>query len=207
LLIKNKNARIGNLLVVLALLFLMLFPIANSLVTYSATVVITPENIVIISDSDSARILREITAESGADSSAAVSEDILNLLIDDDLTTGEQIIYNHPGNNKDYAQWYRIDSEPSDYSKVEIRVYFSNLEVTPYEWRVFVYQSDADNINTGYYVDGSSTSTGWTTIDVSSIIHQLDGQGFMKVRLISMMSQKNKGKIVFVSEMEWKLTT
>ena len=206
MLIKSKNARIGNLIVVLSLLFLMLFPIADSLVTYSATVVITPENIVIISDSDSARILREITAESDADSSTAVSEDILNFLIDDDLSTGEQIIYNHPGNNKDYAQWYRIDSEPSDYSKVEIRVYFSNLEVTPYEWRVFVYQSDADNINTGYYVDGSSTSTGWTTIDVSSIIHQLDDQGFMKVRLISMVGQKNKGKIVFVSEMEWKLT-
>jgi hypothetical protein len=205
-LISSENARIVNLMVVLALLFLMLFPIADSLVSYSATVVITSENIVIISDSDSARALGEITAESDADTSAGVSEDILNLLIDDDLSTGEQIVYNYPGNNKDYAQWYRIGSDPSDYSKVEIRVYFSNLEMTPYEWRVFVYQSDADNINPRYYVDGSSTSTGWTTIDVSSIIHQLDGQGFMKVRLISRVGQKNKGKIMFVSEMEWKLS-
>jgi hypothetical protein len=185
----------------------MLFPIANSLSTYTAIVLITPQNIAIISDPDSATMLIDITAETGADSSAASSEDILNLLIDDDPSTGGEVIYNRAGNNKDYAHWYRIDSESSNYSKVEIRVYFSNLEVTPYEWRVFVYQSDADNINTGYYVDGSSSATGWTAIDVSSIIHQLDGQGFMKVRLISKMTSRNQGKTVIVSEMEWQLTT
>jgi len=205
-LLNSKNESRGNLMVALSLLFLMLVPIANSLVTYTATVVITPQHIITTSDPDSARSLMLITAESDPDSSAASSEDILNLLIDDDPSTGGEIIYNHAGNNKDYAQWYRIDSESSNYSKVEIRVYFSTLEVTPYEWRVYVYQSDADNINTGFYVDGSSSATGWTTIDVSSIIHQLDGQGFMKVRLISSMTSRNKGKIVIVSEMEWKLT-
>ena len=203
---RSKNRRFGNLVFALVLLLLIIAPTANSLVIYTATVVITPQNIAIISDPDSATMLMLITAESGPDSSAASSEDILNLLIDDDLSTGGEIIYNHAGNNKDYAQWYRIDSESSNYSKVEIRVYFSTLEVTPYEWRVYVYQSDADNINTGFYVDGSSSATGWTTIDVSSIIHQLDGQGFMKVRLISSMTSRNKGKIVIVSEMEWKLT-
>jgi hypothetical protein len=179
---------------------------ADSLIIYTATVVITPQNSVIISDPDSARMLVLITAESGADSTADRSEDILNSLIDDDLSTGGEIVYNHAGNNKDYAHWYRLDSESSNYSKVEIRVYFSTLEVTPYEWRVFVYQSDADNINTGFYVDGSSSTTGWTTIDVTSIIHQLDGQGFMKVRLTSTMSNRNKGKMIFVSEMGWQLT-
>ena len=204
--IKSKNSRHENLIIVLPLLFLIIVPIANSLITYTSTVVMTPQYIITISDPDSARILREITAESNADSSAAVSEDILNLLIDDNLTSGEEIIYNHLGNNKDYAHWYRIDSESSDYFKVEIRVYFSTLEVTPYEWRVFVYQADANNINTGSYVDGSSSVTGWTTIDVTSIIHQLDGQGFMKVCLISRVAQANKGKIIVVSEMEWQLT-
>jgi hypothetical protein len=206
LLITSKNGSHRNLIIVLPLLFLIIVPIANSLITYTSTVVMTPQYIITMSDPDSARILREITAESDADSGAAVSEDILNLLIDDDLGTGEEIIYNHPGNNKDYAHWYRIDSESSDYFKVEIRVYFSTLEVTPYEWRVFVYQADANNINTGYYVDGISSATGWTTIDVTSIIHQLDGQGFMKVRLISKVGQANKEKIIFVSEMEWQLT-
>ena len=85
-------------------------------------------------------------------------------------------------------------------------MYFSSLEVLPYDWVVYVYQSDANNINTGYYVEGSSATTGWTTIDVTSIIHQLDGQGFMKVRLISSMSNRNKGTIASVSEMEWNLT-
>ena len=202
----SKNGNLGNLIIVTTLFFLMLFPIANSLSTYTAIVLITPQNIAIISDPDSATMLIDITAESGPDSSAASSEDILNLLIDDDLSTGGEVIYNYAGNNKDYAHWYRLDSESSNYSKVEIRVYFSNLEVTPYEWRVFVYQSDANNINTGFYVDGSSSATGWTTIDVTSIIHQLDGQGFMKVRLISSMTARNKGKIITVSEMEWKLT-
>jgi hypothetical protein len=206
-LIISKNGNLGNLIIVTTLFFLMLFPIANSLSTYTAIVLITPQNIAIISDPDSATMLIDITAETGADSSAASSEDILNLLIDDDPSTGGEVIYNRAGNNKDYAHWYRIDSESSNYSKVEIRVYFSNLEVTPYEWRVFVYQSDADNINTGYYVDGSSSATGWTAIDVSSIIHQLDGQGFMKVRLISKMTSRNQGKTVIVSEMEWQLTT
>jgi hypothetical protein len=206
LLIKCRNRSLGNLLFVLALLFLILVPIASSLVTYTATVVINPQQIMTISDPDSAGKLVEITAESGADSSATTSEDILDLLIDDNFSTGSEVIFNYAGNNKDIAQWYRLNSESSDYSKVEIRVYFSTLEVTPYDWRVHVYQLDADNINAGYYVDGSSSATGWTTIDVSSIIHQLDGQGFMKVRLISSMSNRNKGKIVTVSEMEWILT-
>jgi hypothetical protein len=206
LLIKGKNRGLGNPIFVFALLFLILVPIANSLVTYTATVVITPQQIITISDPDSARKLVEITAESGADSSATTSEDILNLIVDDDISTGEEVVFNYAGNNKDSAQWYRLDSESSDYVKVEIRVYFSTLEVIPYEWRVLVYQPDANNINTGYYVDGSSSATGWTTIDVSSIIHQLDGQGFMKVRLISSMSNRNKGKIIIVSEMEWALT-
>ena len=191
----------------LFLLLLIIAPAANSLVIYTATVVITPQNIAIISDPDSATMLMLITAESGADSSAASSEDILNLLIDDDPNSGGEIIYNHAGNNKDYAHCYRINSESGNYSKVEIRVYFSTLEVTPYEFRVFVYQADADNINTGYYVDGSLSTIGWTTIDVSSIIHQLDGQGFMKVRLISSMTRRNQGKTAIVSEMKWKLTS
>jgi hypothetical protein len=206
LLIKCRNRSLGNILFVLSLLFLILVPIASSLVTYTATVVINPQQIITISDPDSAEKLVEITAESGADSSATTSEDILDLLIDDNFSTGSEVIFNYAGNNKDIAQWYRLNSESSDYSKVEIRVYFSTIEVTPYDWRVIVYQLDADNINTGYYVDGSSSATGWTTIDVSSIIHQLDGQGFMKVRLISSMSNRNKGKIVTVSEMEWILT-
>ena len=200
----SKIVRFGNLLFVL--LLLMLAPSASPSMIYTATVVITPQQIATISDPDSATMLILITAESGADSTAGSSEDILNPLIDDDLSTGGEIVYNYAGNNKDYAQWYRLDSESSNYSKVEIRVYFSTLEVTPYDWRVYVYQSDADNVDNGYYVDGSSSATGWTTIDVTSIIHQLDSQGFMKVRLTSTMSSRNKGKIIFVSEMEWKLT-
>jgi hypothetical protein len=202
----GRNGGYKNLIAVLSLLSLMLIPMADSLIIYTATVVITPQNNAIILDPDSATTLALITAETGADSSAASSEDILNMLIDDDLSGGGEVVYNYAGNNKDIAQWYRLDSESSNYSKVEIRVYFSTLEVTPYEFQVFVYQSDADNINTGFYVDGSSSATGWTTIDVTSIIHQLDGQGFMKVRLISSMTARNKGKTITVSEMEWKLT-
>ena len=204
--IKGKNGSLGNPIFVFALLLLILVPIANSLVTYTATVVITPQQIITISDPNSARKLVEITAESGADSSATTSEDILNLMVDDDQSTGGEVVFNYAGNNKDYAQWYRLDSESSDYVKVEIRVYISALEVIPFDFRVFVYQPDADNINTGFYVDGSLSALGWTTIDVSSIIHQLDDQGFMKVRLISSTSNKNKGMIVTVSEMEWALT-
>ena len=185
----------------------MLAPSANSLVTYTATIVITPiQPVITISDPNSASMLKDITAESGADSSAADSEDIRNLLIDNDLGSAKEI-YNYAENNKDFAHWYGLNSESSDYYKVEIRVYFSTLEVTPYQWRVFVYQSDANNINTGYYVDGSSSATGWTTIDVTSIIHQLDGQGFMKVRLISRIGGGNAGKKAYISEMEWKLTS
>jgi hypothetical protein len=202
----GRKVNRGNLLSVLALLALILIPAANSLVTYTTTVVITPQQNITILNPDSAGKLEEITAESGADSSATTSEDILDLLVDDNFSTGSEVIFNYAGNNKDIAQWYRLNSESSDYSKVEFRVYFSTIEVTPYDWRVIVYQFDADNINTGYYVDGSSSDTGWTTIDVSSIIHQLDGQGFMKVRLISSMSNRNKGKVVTVSEMEWILT-
>ena len=202
----SRNGGYKNLIAVLSLLSLMLIPMADSLIIYTAIVVITPQDIATILDPDSATTLALITAETGADSSAASSEDILNMLIDDDLSGGGEVVYNYAGNNKDIAQWYRLDSESSNYSKVEIRVYFSTLEVTPYEFQVFVYQSDADNINTGFYVDGSSSATGWTTIDVTSIIHQLDGQGFMKVRLISSMTARNKGKIITVSEMEWKLT-
>ena len=205
--IRSKNGSHGNLIVVSAFLFLMLFPIANSLITYTATVAINPmQHVVTTSGSDSARMLKDITAESGADSSAAASEDILNLVTDGNVDVGKEI-FNYTEDNRDYAHWYRIDSESSDFFKVEIRVYFSTLEVTPYEWQVFVYQSDADNINTGYYVDGSSSTTGWTSIDVSSIIHQLDDTGFMKVRLISRMGNGDEGKMAVISEMEWELTT
>ena len=185
----------------------MLFPVANSLIIYSATVVVTPQNNIITLDPDSATMLMLITAESGPDSSAVNSANILNPLIDNELATGGQVVYNYAGKNKDYAQCYRIDSEPSKYSKIEIRVYFLSLEVTPYQWRVHVYQSDANNIDTALYVDGNSSAVGWTTIDVTSIIHQLDGQGFMKVRFISTVSHANKGKIAIISEMEWHLTT
>ena len=203
----NKNTSLRSTIFVSGLLFLILAPIGNSLITYTATVEITPQKIIIISNPDSAQMLVEITAESDADSSATTSRDIINLLIDDDPSTGGEVIFNYRGNNKDYAQWYRLDSESSDYSQVEIRVQFLTLEVIPYEWRVFVYQSDANNINTEYYIDGNSSATGWTTIDVSSIIHQLDGQGFMKVRLISATSNRNKGKIATISEMEWLLAS
>ena len=203
----SRNGGYRNLIVVLSLLSLMLIPMADSLIIYTATVVITPQNNVIISEPDSASTLVEITAESDADSSATSSEDILSLLVDNDTSTGAEVIFNYAGNNKDNAQWYRLDSESSNYSKVEMRVYFSTLEVMPYDFRVFVYQPDANNINTGYYVDGSSSAIGWTTIDVSSIIHQLDGQGFMKVRLISSTHNRNRGKIAFVSEMKWILTS
>jgi len=203
----GKKGNIGNLKFFLALFLLMLVPIVNSLVVYTSTVVITPQQIITILKPDSATKLVEITAQSAADSSAATSTDILNLLIDDDITTGEEIIYNYPGNNKDACHSYSLNFEPSTYSKVEIRVYFSLLEVMPYDWTVFVYQPDADNINTGYYVDGSSSGTGWVTVDVSSIIHQLDGQGFMKVRFISSTHFRNRGKIAIISEMEWILTS
>lgn len=202
----SRNGGYKNLIFVLSLLSLMLVPVADSLIAYTATVGITPQNNIITLDPDSATMLMEITAESGPDSSAVNSANILNLLIDNDLATGGECIYNYAGRNKDYAQCYRIDSEPSNYSKVEIRVYFLSLEVTPYQWQVYVYQSDANNINTALYVDGSSSTIGWTTIDVTSIIHQLDGQGFMKVRFISRVSQANKGKIAFISKMELQLT-
>jgi len=167
----------------------------------------TPVNPVItIIDPVSVRMLKDVTAETGADSTAADSEDITTLLTDNDLI-GAKEIFNYAENNKDFAHWYRLNSESSDYYRVEIRVYFSSLEVTPYQWRVFVYQSDANDINTGYYVDGSSSATGWTTIDVTSIIHQLDGQGFMKVRLISRIGGGNAGKKAYISEMEWRLTS
>jgi hypothetical protein len=196
----------GNLIFISFLIFIMLVPAVNSLVTYTATLVMTPIGTITILEPDSAMMLMAITAEKAADSDAS-SADILNLLTDDDPTTGVVIIYNYAGNNKDICHAYALNSESSDYFKVEIRVYFSTLEVIPYDWRVYVYQSDGDNIDEGYYVDGSSSGTGWTSIDVSSIIHQLDGQGFMKVRLISSMSNRNKGKIATVSEMEWVLTS
>jgi len=188
--------------------FIILLPATvNSRVTYTVTIGITPiAPVVTFSDPDSAAMLKDITAESGADSSASDYEDIQNLMTDNDLG-GSKEIFNYAENNKDYAQWYRLNSESSDYSKVEIRVYMDTLEVTPYQWRAFVYQSDANNINTGYYVDGSSSATGLTTIDVSSIIHQLDNQGFMKVRIISRIDGSNEGKKALISEMEWKLTT
>ena len=205
--LRSNYGRLGNLIFVLFLLLLMLAPDANSLMTYTAAVVITPiQPIITILDPNSARMLKDITAESGADSSAADSEDIRNLLTDNGLSSGKEIL-NYAENNKDFAHWYRLNLEPGEYYKVEVRVYFSALEVTPYEWRVFVYQSDANNINTGYYVDGSSSVTGWTTIDVTSIIHQLDGEGFMKVRLISRIGGGNAGKKAYISEMEWRLSS
>ena len=202
----SKIGNRGNLIFISFLIFIMLVPAVNSLVTYTATLVMTPLGTITISEPDSAMMLMAITAEKDADSGASSSADILNLLIDDDTTTGGEIIYNYAGNSKDICHGYTLESESSDYFKVEIRVYFSTLEVIPYDWRVYVYQSDRDNINKGYYIDGSSSGTGWTSIDVTSIIHQLDGQGFMKVRLISRVGQANEGKIVFVSEMEWHLT-
>jgi hypothetical protein len=197
----------GNLIFISFLIFVMLVPAVNSLVTYTATLVMTPQLTITILQPDSAIMLMGITAEEDADSGASSSADILNLLTDGDATTGEEIIYNYAGNNKDICHGYTLNSEYSDYFKVEIRVYFSTLEVIPYSWRVYVYQSDGDNINEGYYYDGSSSGTGWTSIDVTSIINQLDGQGFMKIRLISSMSNRNKGRTATVSEMEWVLTS
>ena len=196
----------GNLIFISFLIFVILVSSANSLVTYTTTLVMTPQQTITILKPDSASLLMAISAEKDADSDVS-SANILNLLTDDDTTTGMEIIYNYAGNNKDICHAYTLNSESSDYFKVEIRVYFSTLEVMPYDWRVYVYQSDGDNIDRGYYVDGSSLGTGWTSIDVTSIIHQLDGQGFMKVRLISSMSNRNKGKIATVSEVEWVLTS
>ena len=197
----------GNLVFISFLILVILVSSANSLVTYTTTLVITPQQTITTLKPDSASSLMAITAEKDADSDASSSADILNLLIDDDTTTGGAIIYNYAGNSKDICHAYTLNSESSDYFKIEIRVYFSTLEVIPYDWRVYVYQSDGDNINKDYYIDGSSSGIGWTSIDVTSIIHQLDGQGFMKVRLISSMSNRNKGKIATVSEMEWVLTS
>lgn len=183
----------------------MLVPIAESLITYTATVVITPiQPVITISDPDSAEMLKDITAESEADSSAADTENILTLMTDDELQQAKEI-YNR-ATPQDYANWYRRNVDVTYYYKVEIRVYLRTLEVSPYDWRVYIYQSDANNINTSSYVDGSTSSTGWTTVDVTSIAHQLDGEGFIKVRLISREGGGDEGKKAHISEMEWKLT-
>ena len=71
----------------------MLAPSASPLVTYTTTVEIIPQNIVTILDPDAATMLVLITAESGADSSATTSEDILDLLIDDNFSTGSEVIF------------------------------------------------------------------------------------------------------------------
>jgi hypothetical protein len=159
-----------------------------------------------IHKSDSATLLKVINADSEPDGNADSSEDLLSTLNDYDLQNGKEIF--EDGNN-DYAQWYRIEKEASYYSKVELRVYLDNLDVTPYEWRVYVYQStDENSIDSGSYVDGSSsTSDVWIDIDLSSIIHQLDGEGYMKVRMISLEAGADKGEGLYVSEVEWRLTS
>lgn len=192
----------------IAIFLFILFPlVASSIVWYTATVAITPmEHVVSTLDSDSAGMLKNVTAESEPDSSAMSAEDVLTIITDDNLSTSKEI-FNYAESGKDYSHWYRLNKDATNYSKVEIRIYFSALEVTPYDWRIFVYQSDANNIDTGYYVDGSSSTGEWASIDVTSIIHQLDGQGFMKARLISRIGNGDEGKKISISEMDWRLTT
>ena len=73
---------------------------------------------------------------------------------------------------------------------------------------MYVYQSDATSIDSGFFVDGSSSGDeAWVDIDISSIIHQLDNEGFMKVRLISLEGGPDNGEGLFVSEVEWRLTS
>ena len=158
-----------------------------------------------IQKSDNATLLTIIDASSEADGSADLSEDILSLLSDYDLQNSKEIFED---DNNDYAQCYSINEEAAYYSKVELRVYLETLDVTPYEWRVYVYQSDATSIDSGFFVDGSSSGDeAWVDIDISSIIHQLDNEGFMKVRLISLEGGADKGEGLFVSEVEWRLTS
>ena len=158
-----------------------------------------------IHKSDSATLLKGIKADSESDGSADLSEDLLSLINDYDLQASKEVF--EDGNN-DYAQCYSIDEEAAYYSKVELRVYLETLDVTPYDWRVYVYQSDATSIDSGFFVDGSSSAAGeWIDIDISSIIHQLDNEGFMKVRLISMEDGANMDKGLSVSEVEWRLAS
>ncbi|TRO46431.1 hypothetical protein E2P60_05375, partial [Candidatus Bathyarchaeota archaeon] len=112
----------GDLIFISFLIFVTLVSSVNSLVTYTTTLVMTPQQTITILKPDSASLLLAITAEKDADSDVS-SADILNLLTDDDTTTGVEIIYNYAGNNKDICHAYTLNSESSDYFKVEIRVY------------------------------------------------------------------------------------
>jgi hypothetical protein len=145
-------------------------------------------------DVDAAHILEEIDAQTEADSDAKDDRDRTNELTDNDFGSYREIY--EKDTVKDHACYGRKDTDPENYDKIILRVGIGRVEVSSMDWRIYVYQSNADDINTGQYIDPPALTPSdedtWKEIDVTDIAHTLDGEGFVKFRIISMYLADDK---------------
>ncbi|MFO8016340.1 MAG: hypothetical protein R6U32_04495, partial [Candidatus Woesearchaeota archaeon] len=122
------------------------------------------------------------------------------LLHDGNTSTGDNYIEDGRG-RRDSILSIKKNSDPSNYTSIKLRFYTLWGDVDPFQYRVYVYLPDGNNINTTGYIDSQTTSaSGWQEVDITPIVHQLDGEGFYRVRLISMDSPQ---KELHISETEF----
>jgi hypothetical protein len=145
-------------------------------------------------DVDAAAILEEIDAQTEADSDAKEVKDHTDDLTDKDFGSKKDIF--EKDTVKDFACYGRKDLDPENYDKIILRVGIGRVEVSSMDWRIYVYQSNADDINTGQYIDPPALTPSdedtWKEIDVTDIAHTLDGEGFVKFRIVSMYLADDK---------------
>ncbi len=122
------------------------------------------------------------------------------LLHDGNTSTGDNYIEEGRG-RRDSILSIKKNSDPSNYTNIHLRFYTLWGDSDPFEYRVYVYLPDGNNINTTGYIDSQTTSSsGWQEVDITPIVHQLDGEGFYRVRLVSIDGPQ---KELHISEVEF----
>ena len=94
--------------------------------------------------------------------------------------TDRYLLQNSSGNS--YVLAMKLNRDALTASKVVLRLYVSSISASR-TLRIYPYQSSGTAVNTGYYVNYSTSTTGWKDIDVTSIAQRMNGYGWMKFRI------------------------
>lgn len=79
----------------------------------------------------------------------------------------------------------KLNADPSIYSTVALKFKVDSLEYEPYPIRVYAYNPDGDSIITSEgFTEYTYSSTGWHEVDVTDTAHLMDGNGWMKFRVL-----------------------
>ncbi len=132
---------------------------------------------------NSAYQLTRLTAEASPDSSAQVSNDTTYWLKDGSIAN--QYIQITKSQSKFDILNFRSDNEASLFSDIKLNLYVNTSTTAP--MRIYAYNADGNTLDSSSYLTFNLQS-GWNQLDLTPLLHSMDGMGFIKFRIVSVQN-------------------